>query len=155
MCKITDEENAVKEQESYRIYTFFKEKPELLAGLGSVIAVALSSALSFFSFVSEKAIVRYWNVDPVYINISRPERLYSTVISFVVICIVFAIFSAIVSIAEKSRQISLIKRYLRRLNCLYYWEVIKKSIKEATRKVCPSISAKIQYELTKSRKSKN
>ena len=75
-----------------------------MAGLGSVIAVALSAALSFFSFVSEKEIVRYWNVDPVYINISTPERLYSTVISFVVICIVFAIFSAIVvSIAEKSR----------------------------------------------------
>ena len=25
MCKITDEENAVKEQESYRIYTFLKK----------------------------------------------------------------------------------------------------------------------------------
>ena len=89
MCKKDDEKVTVKEQKNYRIYTFFKEKPELLVGLGSVIAVALSAVLSFFSFVSEKAIVRYWNVDPVYINISTPERLYGTVICFVVICIVF------------------------------------------------------------------
>lgn len=154
MCKITDEKNAVKEQGNYRIYTFFKDKPELLAGLGSVIAVAFSAVLSFFSFVSEKAIVRYWNVDPVYINISTPERLYGTVICFVVICIVFAIFSAIVSIAEKSRPISQIKRYRRRLKRLCRWQALKKSTKEATQKICPSISAKIQYEFTKSRKCK-
>ena len=51
MCKKDDEKVTVKEQKNYRIYTFFKEKPELLVGLGSVIAVALSTVLSFFSFV--------------------------------------------------------------------------------------------------------
>ena len=154
MCKKDDEKVTVKEQKNYRIYTFFKEKPELLVGLGSVIAVALSTVLSFFSFVSEKAIVRYWDVDPVYINISTPERLYGTVICFVVICIVFAIFGAIVSIAEKSRPISQIKRYRRRLKRLCRWHAFKKSIKEATREIFPSISAKIKYEFSKSRKGK-
>ena len=151
MCKKTDTEDTAKEQEDYRIYTFFKEKPELLAGLGSVIAIALSAVLSFFSFVSEKAIVRYWNVDPVYININTPERLYGTVISFFLICVILAIFCAILSIGEKSGTISRIKRYRRRLWFISCREFLKKKIKQVTQKICPPISVKIKYEFTKAR----
>ena len=44
MCKKDDEKVTVKEQKNYRIYTFFKEKPDLknLIAIGvTIVGVAL------------------------------------------------------------------------------------------------------------------
>lgn len=153
MCDQSDMENTDKEA-NYRIYNFLKEKPELLVGVGSAFLAVSAALLAFCIYISEQAIVRYWNVDTVYINISTPEKIYSTAVSFVWMFLILLIFSVIMSVAEQSKQISYIKKYNRYLHWRCKWELLKLRTGKVLQKVCPSISAKIQYDYSSTKTDK-
>ena len=94
-------------EDEYRIYEFVKEHPGLLTALVSACAVVLSILLPFCNYLSESAYVRYWNVNPIYINIESSVQLYSTAISLVVVGIVLLMLVLFMFSAEKigKRQI--------------------------------------------------
>ena len=108
-------------EDSYRVYEFIKAHPELLTGIGSVLLIILSAVLSFCSYISERSIARYWDFDPVFIDNSSSVKLYGTVISFVLLCVLFLIFGVFVTIAISSKSLRHAKKCLRYFRNLNTW----------------------------------
>lgn len=114
------------EGQKYRIYGFLKKNPGLLAGVGSALVLVLSAMVNFCSYAYEAAMLQYWNVDLVYMNISLPSRVNGTIATLL---FVFAFVACILILDMLTRNI----RPLRMKAA--YLHGLKKSIKRDTRRV--------------------
>lgn len=123
-------------EDEYRIYEFVKEHPGLLTALVSACAVVLSILLPFCNYLSESAYVRYWNVNPIYINIESSVQLYSTAISLVVVGIVLLMLVLFMFSAEKIAPIWTTKIYLKKLKSIYRRDYVRQMVLKVGTRIC-------------------
>lgn len=133
------EENMEKDksenQESYKIYDFFKKNPGLLAGVGSLLVVVLSATINFCSYAYDSAILNYWNVDPVYMDISLPSRIHGTVVSIAFVSIYVYCILVLEDLGKKGASVKNFRIYLKQL-CKQNWKEFRRIIlKEIKAKV--------------------
>lgn len=117
---------------SYKVYNFFKKNPGLLAGVGSLLVVVISAIINFCSYAYDSAILSYWNVDPVYMDISLPSRIHGTIVSIVFVIVFFCCLFILDMQGKKGAIVENYKIYLKQIcqqNRKEYRRIIRKEIK--------------------------
>lgn len=126
-------ESSHQDEDNYRIYTYLKNNPGLFAGSGAVIIAILSALISLCSYLFENAYLRYWKIDPVYIDLDSASRLYSTIVSFAFLGVSLLIFSLLESIANKYAPLKEKGIYLRTLKEIHSKQLLKHHVKKRFR----------------------
>ena len=68
------------EGDSHKIYEYLKKNPGLCVKLGATCIAILSALIAFCGYIYESAIAQYWEIDPVYLDLSTTNYLYSSII---------------------------------------------------------------------------
>lgn len=117
-----------EQEETYRIYEYLKKNPGVFAGSGAMIVAVLSALINFCSYLYERSILKYWNIDPVYINLDTASRLYGAIAAFIFVCVMFSFYLVIDMLVEKSMPVRRKVLYLKRIKREYRKEVFKKTL---------------------------
>lgn len=117
-----------EQEKTYKIYEYIKRNPGVFAGSGAVIITAFSALLKFCSFLCECSILKYWNIDPVYINLDNASRLYGTIAAFIFVSVTFVYIFGIDMLVEKNLPVRRKVLYLKRIKWEYRKEVFKKNL---------------------------
>lgn len=116
------------------VYEYLKSNPSLLAGIGSVMVVLLSTFINMCSYAYDCAMLRYWNVDLSYIKIDTPSRIQGTVAAVLFICIFFISQLALESLAKKANILGDYGIYLKHLRKISKKELAKNNRKAKKRR---------------------
>lgn len=117
-----------EQEETYKIYEYLKKNPGVFAGSGAVIVAVLSALINFCSYLYERSILKYWNINPVYINLDTASRLYGAIAAFIFVCVMFAFYLVIDMLVEKSMPVRRKVLYLKWIKWEYRKEVFKKTL---------------------------
>lgn len=127
-CEMIGENGPRREvdiQEDYKIYEYLKKNPGVFAGTGAAFIAILSALLTFCSYMYEKAVLKYWNIDPIHISISSANRLYETIAAFVFISTLLLIVFAIDILAEQTSAMRRKELYLKSVKTKHWREMLK------------------------------
>ena len=129
-----------KQESDWKIFEQLEKNPGVFAGFGAAIVAILSALLKFCSYLYECAILKYWNIDPVYIDLDTASRAYGTIAAFIFVCVMFVFCFVIDMLVEKSMPVWRKEFYLKRIKWEFRKEVSKNTLNKVAawclRKTC-------------------
>lgn len=103
----------------YGAYNLLKKELGIFTGLGATVVAVFSTMKDFCGYLYESSKLKYWGVDPVYIDINGASFLYGTIVTLGFFCVLcFGLF-AVEFIAERTAMFSKKKKYLKFVEKLF------------------------------------